>query len=111
MSYGTGVTHCPKCGAVGTYQITLTNGGQVLTCNRCRKIFTAEVKQRQLLEETDKLREISPPRNISTFLNMLQGMEYLTESTRDAGYFDLHRVGHVFNANVNRRARIICTHF
>jgi transposase-like protein len=47
MSYGTGSTQCPKCGAVGTYKITLTNGGQVITCNSCKKNFTAEVKQQQ----------------------------------------------------------------
>ena len=45
MSYGSGVTQCPKCGTVGTYRITMQNGGQVIACNGCRKNFTAEVKQ------------------------------------------------------------------
>ncbi len=47
MSNGTGVTQCPKCGAVGTFKITLSNGGQVVNCNSCRKSFTAQVKQQQ----------------------------------------------------------------
>ena len=45
--YGTGSTQCPKCGAVGAFKITLTNGGQVVTCRSCHKTFTAEVKQQQ----------------------------------------------------------------
>jgi len=27
MSNGSGATQCPKCGAVGTYRITMQNGG------------------------------------------------------------------------------------
>jgi transcription elongation factor Elf1 len=45
MPNGSGATQCPKCGAVGTYKITMQNGGQVISCNSCRKNFTAEVKQ------------------------------------------------------------------
>jgi len=45
MTNETGPTQCPKCNAVGTYKITMQNGGQVISCNRCRKNFTAEVKQ------------------------------------------------------------------
>jgi transcription elongation factor Elf1 len=47
MSYGNGATQCPHCGAVGTYRITMQQGGQVIPCNSCRKNFTAEVKQGQ----------------------------------------------------------------
>jgi len=47
MAYGTGVTQCPKCGAVGTYQITMQQGGQVISCDSCRKNFHAEVRQGQ----------------------------------------------------------------
>jgi transcription elongation factor Elf1 len=47
MSYGTGTTQCPKCGAVGTYEIRNQQGGQVITCNSCRKNFTAEVQHGQ----------------------------------------------------------------
>ncbi len=45
--YGFGSTQCPKCGAVGTFPITLTNGGQVVACKNCHKNFTAEVRQQQ----------------------------------------------------------------
>ena len=31
MAYGTGVTQCPHCGSVGTYKITMQQGGQVIT--------------------------------------------------------------------------------
>lgn len=47
MSYGTGTTQCPKCGAVGTYKITMQQGGQVIACNSCRKNFTAQVDHGQ----------------------------------------------------------------
>jgi hypothetical protein len=47
MSYGTGTTQCPKCGSVGTYPIRMQQGGQVITCNSCRKNFTAEVHHGQ----------------------------------------------------------------
>jgi len=47
MAYGSGATQCPKCGAVGTYTVTMQNGGQVICCNSCRKNFTAEVHQGQ----------------------------------------------------------------
>ena len=47
MAYGTGVTQCPHCGCVGTYIITMHQGGQVISCEQCRKNFTAEVKQGQ----------------------------------------------------------------
>jgi transposase-like protein len=42
MNNSTGVTQCPKCGSVSTYRITLQKGGQVLTCQRCHKNFTAQ---------------------------------------------------------------------
>jgi hypothetical protein len=45
MSYGTSVTQCPKCNAVGTYKVTTQNGSQIVHCNSCRKTFSAEVKQ------------------------------------------------------------------
>lgn len=48
MTFQSGSTQCPKCGAVGTFKITLTNGGQVMTCRACHKTFTAEVKQGEL---------------------------------------------------------------
>ena len=41
----TGSTQCPKCGRSNTANITLNNGGQVITCGGCHKNFTAEVKQ------------------------------------------------------------------
>ncbi len=47
MSYGTGVTQCPHCGSIGTYEIRMQNGGQVITCQNCRKNFTAEVHNGQ----------------------------------------------------------------
>jgi len=47
MAYGTGTTQCPKCGAVGTYTITTSQGGQVISCNACRKNFTAQVDHGQ----------------------------------------------------------------
>jgi transcription elongation factor Elf1 len=43
MSDGSGSTQCPHCGAVGTYKITIQQGGQVISCNNCRKNFTAQV--------------------------------------------------------------------
>lgn len=43
----TGVTQCPKCGAVGTYKITLSNGTIGLSCTKCRKSFRAEVRLSQ----------------------------------------------------------------
>ena len=47
MADGTGVVGCPHCGTVGTYKITMQNGGQVVTCVKCHKNMTAEVKQGQ----------------------------------------------------------------
>lgn len=47
MAQGSGVTQCPKCGAVGTYPITMSQGGQVITCKNCRKNFTAQVDHGQ----------------------------------------------------------------
>jgi len=45
MSYNVSVTQCPKCHSVGTYQVNLQNGTQILYCNRCLKNFHADVKQ------------------------------------------------------------------
>jgi transcription elongation factor Elf1 len=39
-----GTTQCPRCGAVSTYPIMMHDGGQVITCKRCHKNFTAEVR-------------------------------------------------------------------
>lgn len=47
MSHPTGVMQCPKCGAVGTYSITMQQGGQVICCKSCRKNFTAQVAHGQ----------------------------------------------------------------
>ena len=47
MSYGTGTTQCPHCGQVQTHKITMSDGGQVVSCSKCRKNFTAEVKHGQ----------------------------------------------------------------
>lgn len=47
MAQSSGVTQCPKCGAVGTYPIRMQQGGQVITCNPCRKNFTAQVDHGQ----------------------------------------------------------------
>ena len=43
MNNSTGVTQCPKCRTVGTFRITMKQGGQVLTCPKCHKNFTAHV--------------------------------------------------------------------
>ncbi len=47
MAHGSGTTQCPKCGAVGAYPITMTQGGQVISCQSCRKNFTAQVDHGQ----------------------------------------------------------------
>ena len=47
MTDSNGVTQCPKCGAVGTYRITMQNGSQVICCNSCRKNFHAHVHHGQ----------------------------------------------------------------
>ena len=47
MAHGTGTTQCPKCGAVGTYPITMSQGGQVISCKSCHKNFTAQVDHGQ----------------------------------------------------------------
>ena len=48
MNNPTGVTQCPKCGTVGTFRITMKqSGGQVLTCQKCHKNFTAQVDHGQ----------------------------------------------------------------
>lgn len=47
MTNPTGVTQCPRCGTVGTYRITMQNGGQVLPCQKCHRTFTAQVQHGQ----------------------------------------------------------------
>lgn len=44
-SHSIGATQCPHCGRVINAPITMKNGGQVITCQVCRKNFTAEVQQ------------------------------------------------------------------
>jgi len=47
MAYGSGTTQCPHCGAIGNYPITMSSGGQVISCQKCHKNFTAQVKNGQ----------------------------------------------------------------
>jgi transposase-like protein len=47
MSSTTGVTQCPQCGTVHTYRITMQNGSQVLSCQKCHKNFSAQVQHGQ----------------------------------------------------------------
>jgi hypothetical protein len=47
-SIGSGVARCPRCGVDGDNAITISDGGQVFACERCRASFTAEVRQRRL---------------------------------------------------------------
>jgi len=47
MAYGTGTTQCPHCGSIGTHNITMQQGGQVISCNNCRKNSTAQVDHGQ----------------------------------------------------------------
>lgn len=52
IAYGTGTTQCPYCGVPGTYNITMSQGGQVISCGNCRKNFTAEVDHGQFTGKT-----------------------------------------------------------
>lgn len=46
MTFQSGSTQCPKCGAVGTFTINMRGSGSiVLSCRACHKNFSAEVKQ------------------------------------------------------------------
>jgi len=37
------IVSCPKCGSSTPVKITMTDGGQVATCQNCRKNFMVDV--------------------------------------------------------------------
>jgi uncharacterized C2H2 Zn-finger protein len=48
MSYGSATVPCPHCGSASTHQITMRDGGQVVSCPSCHKNFRIYVNQGQV---------------------------------------------------------------